>query len=164
MREGVAGLAGDEARQPFGPLLRARGMTQHAKSLVLHGDSADRLIVSARTAGSRRDRDGIGLFLVVAGLAGDEARQPFGPLLRARGMTQHAAGEHDRRRKRYGREPEGFTKAMWAAYAEQGLLAVPFSEEDRNPSGRFRSRRPRSAALFDSSRSQPHPEVRPKGA
>ncbi|AWN55697.1 acyl-CoA dehydrogenase family protein [Methylobacterium sp. 17Sr1-1] len=33
-------------------------------------------------------------------------------------------------RKRYGKEPEGFAKAMWAAYAEQGLLAVPFSEED----------------------------------
>jgi pimeloyl-CoA dehydrogenase small subunit len=34
------------------------------KALVLHGDSADMLIVSARTSGSRRDRDGIGLFLV----------------------------------------------------------------------------------------------------
>ncbi|MBX6424869.1 MAG: acyl-CoA dehydrogenase family protein [Variibacter sp.] len=36
------------------------------KSLVLHGDSADRLIVSARTAGGPRDRGGIGLFLVDA--------------------------------------------------------------------------------------------------
>lgn len=36
------------------------------KTLVLHGDSADRLIVSARTAGSRRDRGGIGLFVVDA--------------------------------------------------------------------------------------------------
>jgi pimeloyl-CoA dehydrogenase small subunit len=34
------------------------------KSLVLHGDTADQLIVSARTSGSRRDRGGIGLFLV----------------------------------------------------------------------------------------------------
>jgi pimeloyl-CoA dehydrogenase small subunit len=34
------------------------------KGVVLHGDSADRLIVSARTAGARRDRGGIGLFLV----------------------------------------------------------------------------------------------------
>jgi alkylation response protein AidB-like acyl-CoA dehydrogenase len=34
------------------------------KGVVLGGDSADRLIVSARTAGGRRDRDGIGLFLV----------------------------------------------------------------------------------------------------
>ena len=36
------------------------------KSLVLHGDTADRLIVSARTAGGGRDRNGIGLFLVDA--------------------------------------------------------------------------------------------------
>jgi len=36
------------------------------KTLVLHGDSADRLIVSARTAGGEREREGIGLFLVDA--------------------------------------------------------------------------------------------------
>ncbi len=37
------------------------------KTVVLHGDSADQLIVSARVGGaSRRDRDGIGLFLVDA--------------------------------------------------------------------------------------------------
>lgn len=35
-----------------------------AKGVVLHGDSATRLIVSARMAGGRRDRDGIGLFLL----------------------------------------------------------------------------------------------------
>ena len=35
-----------------------------AKSVVVHGDSADRLIVSARTAGDRHDPEGIGLFLV----------------------------------------------------------------------------------------------------
>ena len=35
-----------------------------AKSVVVHGDSADRLIVSARTAGDRHDPDGISLFLV----------------------------------------------------------------------------------------------------
>jgi pimeloyl-CoA dehydrogenase small subunit len=34
------------------------------KSLVLHGDTADRLVVSARISGGRRDRDGLGLFLV----------------------------------------------------------------------------------------------------
>jgi pimeloyl-CoA dehydrogenase small subunit len=34
------------------------------KGVVLHGDSADRLIVSARTAGGRRDREGISLFLI----------------------------------------------------------------------------------------------------
>jgi pimeloyl-CoA dehydrogenase small subunit len=35
-----------------------------AKSVVLHGDSADLLVVGARTAGGRRDREGITLFLV----------------------------------------------------------------------------------------------------
>jgi pimeloyl-CoA dehydrogenase small subunit len=37
-----------------------------AKSLVAHGDSADRLVVSARTAGGRNDTAGITLFLVDA--------------------------------------------------------------------------------------------------
>jgi pimeloyl-CoA dehydrogenase small subunit len=40
------------------------------KTLVGHGDSADKLIVSARLAGGRRDRDGIGLFLVDADAPG----------------------------------------------------------------------------------------------
>ncbi len=40
------------------------------KSLVSHGDSADRLIVSARTAGERDDPYGISLFLVDAGANG----------------------------------------------------------------------------------------------
>ena len=40
------------------------------KGLVGQGDSADKLIVSARVAGGRRDRDGIGLFLVDASLPG----------------------------------------------------------------------------------------------
>ena len=35
-----------------------------AKSVVVHGDSADKLIVSARVSGDRHDPDGIGLFLV----------------------------------------------------------------------------------------------------
>jgi pimeloyl-CoA dehydrogenase small subunit len=35
-----------------------------AKSVVIHGDSADRIFVTARLAGERRARDGIGLFLV----------------------------------------------------------------------------------------------------
>lgn len=37
-----------------------------AKSLVLHGDSADHLLVTARSSGEERDRHGIGLFLVAA--------------------------------------------------------------------------------------------------
>src|SRR3954469_7024474 len=36
------------------------------KSLVLHGDSADKFIVSARLSGDQRSRSGIGLFLVDA--------------------------------------------------------------------------------------------------
>lgn len=35
-----------------------------SKRLVLHGDCADQLLVTARTAGERSDRDGIGLFMV----------------------------------------------------------------------------------------------------
>jgi pimeloyl-CoA dehydrogenase small subunit len=41
-----------------------------AKGLALHGDSADKLIVSARSAGGRRDPRGIGLFLVDAAAEG----------------------------------------------------------------------------------------------
>jgi len=44
------------------------------KTLVLHGDSADRLIVSARAAGRQRDRGGISLFLVDAGASGISRR------------------------------------------------------------------------------------------
>jgi alkylation response protein AidB-like acyl-CoA dehydrogenase len=41
-----------------------------AKSVVLHGDGAQRLIVSARTAGERDDPDGITLFIVNAAANG----------------------------------------------------------------------------------------------
>ncbi|MGC2412868.1 MAG: acyl-CoA dehydrogenase family protein [Stellaceae bacterium] len=41
-----------------------------AKSVVAHGDSADRLVVSARTAGDRNDAAGISLFLVDAAAHG----------------------------------------------------------------------------------------------
>ena len=41
-----------------------------AKSVVLHGDSANQLVVSARTAGERDDADGITLFLVDAATNG----------------------------------------------------------------------------------------------
>jgi len=45
-----------------------------AKSLVLHGDVADTLLVSARLSGGRRDRDGIGLFAVDAAAEGVSRR------------------------------------------------------------------------------------------
>jgi pimeloyl-CoA dehydrogenase small subunit len=41
-----------------------------AKGVVLQGDSADRILVSARIAGARRDRVGIGLFLLVSAAPG----------------------------------------------------------------------------------------------
>jgi pimeloyl-CoA dehydrogenase small subunit len=41
-----------------------------AKTLVLHGDSAEKFIVSARLSGRERDRDGLGLFLVDAAANG----------------------------------------------------------------------------------------------
>jgi pimeloyl-CoA dehydrogenase small subunit len=44
------------------------------KSVVLHGDSATHLIVSARTSGGPRDREGITLFLVDAKTAGVSRR------------------------------------------------------------------------------------------
>jgi alkylation response protein AidB-like acyl-CoA dehydrogenase len=44
------------------------------KGVVLHGDSADKLVVTARTGGGRRDRDGIGVFLVDATAPGVSRR------------------------------------------------------------------------------------------
>jgi pimeloyl-CoA dehydrogenase small subunit len=41
-----------------------------AKGIVLHGDNAEKLIVSARIAGDQRDRDGLALFLVDASAPG----------------------------------------------------------------------------------------------
>jgi pimeloyl-CoA dehydrogenase small subunit len=40
------------------------------KGVVLHGGSADKLIVTARTGGGRHDRDGVGVFLVDGKAAG----------------------------------------------------------------------------------------------
>jgi alkylation response protein AidB-like acyl-CoA dehydrogenase len=44
------------------------------KSLVLHGDTADQLVVDARTSGAQRERNGISLFLVDAKAAGVSRR------------------------------------------------------------------------------------------
>jgi len=44
------------------------------KALVLNGDAADKLVVSARTAGKKRDREGISLFLVDPKASGIEVR------------------------------------------------------------------------------------------
>jgi pimeloyl-CoA dehydrogenase small subunit len=45
-----------------------------AKSVVLHGDSADKFIVTARTGGERRDKGGIGVFIVDADASGVSRR------------------------------------------------------------------------------------------
>jgi pimeloyl-CoA dehydrogenase small subunit len=45
-----------------------------AKSLVLHGDSAKKFVVSARLAGNQSDRDGVALFLVDAAADGVATR------------------------------------------------------------------------------------------
>ena len=44
------------------------------KGVVLHGDTAGKLIVTARTGGGRRDRDGVGVFIVDAEAAGVSRR------------------------------------------------------------------------------------------
>jgi pimeloyl-CoA dehydrogenase small subunit len=60
------------------------------KSLVLHGASADRLIVSARVAGGQRDEHGIGLFLVDPGAGGVTIRgYPTQDGLRAAEISLH---------------------------------------------------------------------------
>jgi pimeloyl-CoA dehydrogenase small subunit len=41
-----------------------------AKAVVWHGDSADKIIVTARVSGNQRDKDGIGLFIVDGKAAG----------------------------------------------------------------------------------------------
>ena len=56
--------------EPDGPGWRITG----AKSLVLHGDGADTLLVTARTAGEHRERHGIGLFMVDAAAPGVSRR------------------------------------------------------------------------------------------
>jgi pimeloyl-CoA dehydrogenase small subunit len=61
------------------------------KSVVLHGDCADVLIVGARTSGGRRDRDGISLFLVAADAPGVARRAyPTQDGLRAADITLDA--------------------------------------------------------------------------
>ena len=44
------------------------------KGVVVHGDTADKLIVTARVGGDQRERDGIGIFLVDAKAAGVSRR------------------------------------------------------------------------------------------
>src|SRR6516164_8570172 len=65
-----------QARYDLSDVLTTAKPTAHgwvldgAKSVVLHGDGAVRLIVSARVSGERDDPEGIGLFLVDAKASG----------------------------------------------------------------------------------------------
>jgi pimeloyl-CoA dehydrogenase small subunit len=65
-----------QARYDLTDVLTTAKSTAHgwvldgAKSVVAHGDGADRLIVSARLSGERDDPEGIGLFLVDAKASG----------------------------------------------------------------------------------------------
>ena len=66
------------------------------KSLVLHGDSADRLVVTARTAGSPTEEKGVGVFVVDAKGTGVTRRgYPTQDGLRAAEVTfENASAEH----------------------------------------------------------------------
>src|SRR5262245_28602004 len=44
------------------------------KGVVLHGDTADKMIITARVGGGRRDRDGVGLFMIDGGADGVSRR------------------------------------------------------------------------------------------
>lgn len=59
-----------------------------AKSVVLHGDAADRIFVTARLSGAQRDKTGVGLFLVDPALPGVTRRgYPTQDGLRAAELT-----------------------------------------------------------------------------
>lgn len=60
------------------------------KCVVTHGDTADTLVVTARTKGGQRDRDGIGVFLVPRDAKGVDVRgYPTQDGLRAADITFH---------------------------------------------------------------------------
>ncbi len=71
----------------------AAWMLDGAKGVVLHGDCADRLLVTARISGTRQDHDGIGLFLIDAAAPGVTRRgYPTQDGLRAAEIELAAAG------------------------------------------------------------------------
>ena len=67
-RYDLADVAASARREGVGYVLDG------AKSLVLHGDSAGKFIVSARLSGGQRDRDGLALFVVDAAAKGVSTR------------------------------------------------------------------------------------------
>jgi pimeloyl-CoA dehydrogenase small subunit len=92
-----------------------------AKSLVLHGDAADKLVVSARLAGGQRDRNGLALFLVDADAAGVTRRgYPTVDGLRAAEVT--LAGARVAADAAIGEPGEGF--ALIARVIEGAIAAL----------------------------------------
>ncbi|MDP6705346.1 MAG: acyl-CoA dehydrogenase family protein [Alphaproteobacteria bacterium] len=91
------------------------------KAVVLNAASADRIIVSARTAGDSRDLDGISLFIVDADAAGLERRDyPTVDGLRASEVTlEKVTVGAD---ARLGAEGEGL--AVLERVAEHGIVAL----------------------------------------
>ena len=90
-------------------------MLEGEKCVVLDGDSADKLIVSARVSGDRGEQDGIGLFLVDAKATGVTRRgYPTQDGMRAADIT--LSGVQGRRR---GRARRGRTRAFADARARR---------------------------------------------
>jgi alkylation response protein AidB-like acyl-CoA dehydrogenase len=91
------------------------------KAVVLNGPAADFLVVSARTSGSQRDREGVSLFIVDAGAAGLSRRDyPTVDAFRASEVTLKDV--------RVGKDalvgPEGKGYAILEQVIDEGILAV----------------------------------------
>lgn len=91
------------------------------KAVVLNGPAADFLVVSARTSGGQRDRDGVSLFIVEAGAAGVSRRDyPTVDAFRASEVTLKDV--------RVGKDAligaEGKGYAILEQVIDEGILAV----------------------------------------
>jgi pimeloyl-CoA dehydrogenase small subunit len=97
-----------------------------AKSLVIHGDCAHKLIVSARLAGAPRDPDGIGLFVVDADAA-DVSRRGYPTVDGLRAAEVSLAGMRVGPEAAIGEPGKAFpliTRAVDAAIAALAAEAV----------------------------------------
>jgi pimeloyl-CoA dehydrogenase small subunit len=91
------------------------------KSLVLQGDSADKLIVSARTGGNASDEHGIGLFLVDAAAAG-VSRQGYALHNGCRAATIRFDGVHVIAQDVIGEPGNGF--ALLSRVGDEAIAAL----------------------------------------